>query len=494
MSSGGELDRLAAACVLPGFEGPRAPDWVRRWLERGLGGVVLFAWNVESSEQLRALTAALRSERDDVLVAIDEEGGDVTRLEAKTGSSYPGNAALGAVDDVELTEQVAAAMAMDLAAVGVNVNLAPVADVNTNPQNPVIGIRSFGADGELVARHVAAFVRGLQGVGVAACAKHFPGHGDTSEDSHHELPVVEAIEDQSLLPFKAAIEAEVQAIMTAHIVVRGLGEAPATMSREILHGLLRSELGYEGLVMTDALEMRAISDTVGVEEGAVRAIESGADALCLGHDLFEESVRSVCDALVEAVRSGRLLESRLADAAGRVGRTAAWASAPRGPGPDVSREVGLVAARLALRVAGNGSLSRPPLVVELEPEPSMAAGRLPQGPGDWFRSEVPEAEVVRLQEDDSVAGALVLADGRQLVIVARDAHRHAWERDAVEQLLARADDAVVVELGLPYWKPSGATTYVTTSGAGRVNVEAAAERLYSGLRRGVEQSGSSPGS
>ena len=173
---------------------------MRRWLEQGLGGVVLFGWNVESSEQLRLLTAALRSERDDVLVGIDEEGGDVTRLEARTGSSYPGNAALGAVDDVELTEQVAAAMAADLRAVGVNLDLAPVADVNTNPQNPVIGIRSFGADGRLVARHVAAFVRGLQGAGVAACAKHFPGHGDTSEDSHHELPVVESIEDEALAP------------------------------------------------------------------------------------------------------------------------------------------------------------------------------------------------------------------------------------------------------------------------------------------------------
>ena len=493
MSSGGELDRLAAACVFPGFEGPRAPDWVQRWLERGLGGVVLFAWNVESSEQLRAMTAALRSERDDVLVAIDEEGGDVTRLESARGSSYPGNAALGAVDDAELTEQVAAAMAADLIDVGVNVNLAPVADVNTNPLNPVIGIRSFGADGTLVARHVAAFVRGLQGVGVAACAKHFPGHGDTSEDSHHELPVVETIEDDALVPFRAAIGAGVQAIMTAHIVVRSLGEAPATMSREILHGLLREELGYDGLVLTDALEMRAISATVGVEEGAVRAIEAGADALCLGHDLFEESVESVCRALMAAVRSGRLAETRLVEAAGRVRRAADWASTPAKPGPGFSREVGARAARRALEVTGDGSLSRPPLVVELEPEPGMAAGHLPQGPGDWFRSIVPGAEIVRLR-NDAVDGTLARANGRQLVIVTRDAHRHAWERSAVRQLLAHTDDAIVVELGLPHWEPNGATTYVTTHGAGRVNVEAAAERLYSGTRRGVEQSGSSPGS
>ena len=169
-----DLERLASRCILPGFEGPTVPDWVRRRLADGLGGVVLYAWNVESGEQLRALTAQLRSEREDLVVAIDEEGGDVTRLEAATGSSYPGNAALGVVDDVELSEKVAASLGAELADAGVNLDFAPVADVNTNPQNPVIGIRSFGGDTELVSRHVASFVRGLQSAGVAACAKHFP--------------------------------------------------------------------------------------------------------------------------------------------------------------------------------------------------------------------------------------------------------------------------------------------------------------------------------
>ena len=161
----GELERLASSCILPGFEGPTVPDWIRRRLDEGLGGVVLYAWNVESREQLRALTDDLRSERDDLVIAIDEEGGDVTRLEAGTGSSYPGNAALGVVDDLELTERIAASIGAELADVGVNLDFAPVADVNTNPLNPVIGIRSFGSDAELVARHVAAFVRGLQSAG-----------------------------------------------------------------------------------------------------------------------------------------------------------------------------------------------------------------------------------------------------------------------------------------------------------------------------------------
>jgi beta-N-acetylhexosaminidase len=491
VSSGGSLERLATACIFPGFEGPSVPDWVRRRVAEGLGGVVLYAWNVESRDQLRALTEDLRAERGDLLIAIDEEGGDVTRLEAKTGSSYPGNAALGIVDDLDVTERVGASMGAELADSGINLDLAPVADVNTNAQNPVIGIRSFGADGDLVARHVAAFVRGLQHAGVAACAKHFPGHGDTSEDSHLALPVVDSLEEVALVPFRAAIDVGVQSIMTAHIVVRSLGNTPATMSREILQDLLRGELGFSGMVMTDALEMKAISATVGEEEGAVRAIAAGADALCLGHDLFDDSVASVAGALVDAVRSGRLSEERLVEAAARVRDLATWAE--RTPkAMRVDREAGETAARLALRSEGEVLFTRSPLVVELEPEPGMAAGRLSQTPAEWFSAAVPGAEALRLNEGTSTAELPL--DGRQLVLIARDAHRYPWQRDAIEALAARAPDAAVIEVGLPHWRPPNAATYVATYGAARVNIEAAAERLYSASRRGVEQSGSSPGS
>jgi beta-N-acetylhexosaminidase len=487
----GELERLASTCILPGFEGPRVPDWVRRRLAEGLGGVVLYAWNVESREQLRALTSDLLSERPDLLIAIDEEGGDVTRLEASTGSSYPGNAALGVVDDVELTERVARSLGTELADVGVNLDFAPVADVNTNPLNPVIGTRSFGSDGDLVARHVAGSVRGLQEAGVAACAKHFPGHGDTALDSHLALPVVDSIEAVALTPFRAAIDAGVQAIMTAHIVVRAAGDTPATMNAGILDDLLRGDLGYAGVVVTDALEMKAISETVGVEGGAVRAIAAGADALCLGHDLFDEAVESVRDALVGAVRTGRLSEERLTGAAARVEELTRWSAAQAGDAV-ADRDAGRSAARRALRVDGDTRLDRPALIVELEPDVGMAAGRLSQLPGEWFASVVPDADVVRF--DATTVDADVVSDGRQLVVIARDAHRHAWERAAIEALTADSDDAIVIEIGLPHWRPEGAATYVATYGAARVNVQAAAERLYSRERRGVEQSGSSPGS
>jgi beta-N-acetylhexosaminidase len=464
-----ELERLANGCLLPGFAGVTPPDWVRRELEAGLGGVVLFSRNVRDPEQVAALTAAVRSVRPDVVVATDEEGGDVTRLAADGGSSYPGNWALGAVDDVALTERVAAAIAGDLMATGVNLDFAPVADVNTNPQNPVIGVRSFGADAALVARHVAAFVRGLQGGGVAACAKHFPGHGATELDSHLELPTVAAVE---LAPFQAAIDAGVQSIMTAHIRVPAIDDQPATLSRRLLTDVLRGELGFRGMVVTDALEMRALSSTLAPGEAAVRALAAGADALCLGHDLGEHAVQAVRDAVVAAVRSGRLAEERVADAAARVTAVAKWASRP-GRRPDADAAVGLEAARRALVAEGNVELSSAPLVVELWPAPSLAAGKAGHGLGDALRSRVPETEVLRLDR----SAVEPPADDRPLVLVVRDAHRHGWQQDLAEAVLAARPDTVVVETGLPEWRPAAAAGYVATLGGGRVNLEAAAERL-----------------
>ena len=466
-----DLDRLAAGCLLAAFEGPTVPEWLREWLEAGLGGVVLFAWNVESPEQIRELTAALRAERDGLVVAIDEEGGDVTRLEAEGGSSYPGNWALGAVDDPELTEEVAAAIGADLARVGVNVDLAPVADVNVNPENPIVGVRSFGADSDLVSRHVAAFVTGLQRSGVAACAKHFPGHGDTTEDSHLELPVVERDEAAMaamLDPFRAAIEAGTKAVMTAHIQVAGLDDAPGTLSEAVLGGLLRGELGFDGAVVTDALEMRAVSATVGAEEGAVRALGAGADALCLGHDLRPESVQA---AVVEAVRAGRLDEARVGEAAARVAELGRFGVERVGEAP--APGIGLTAARRALETRGEVALTRPALVVELRPEASIAAGAANHGLADSLDSAV----VVPLHDAPLDARSLLTEHfGRQLVVVVRDAHRHSWQRVAAHALIEAAPDGVVVEVGIPVWRPDG-TKYLATQGLGRVNLEAAAELL-----------------
>src|SRR6266566_8973654 len=248
------IERLALRCLLPGFTGTVPPDWVTRSAGAGLGGVVLYGRNVDDPDQLAALTAALHAERRQLLVAIDEEGGDVTRLEAKTGSSYPGNLALGAVGDPGLTHDVAAAMGAELSAAGIDFDLAPDADVNSNPSNPVIGTRAFGSEATLVATHTSAWVDGMQGAGVAACAKHFPGHGDTSVDSHLALPVVtEDPHQRALTPFAAAIASGVKAIMSAHILVPAIDEVPATISPRIITALLRDELRFQGLAITDGL-------------------------------------------------------------------------------------------------------------------------------------------------------------------------------------------------------------------------------------------------
>ena len=476
-----ELDGLARACLLPGFAGAVAPDWLRRELEAGVGGVVLFARNVADNGQLASLTGSLREHRPDVLVATDEEGGDVTRLEARTGSSYPGNLALGAVDDVVLTERVAASIAADLRAVGVNVDLAPVADVNTNPRNPVIGVRSFGSDPGLAARHVAAFVTGLQTGGVAACVKHFPGHGDTELDSHLELPVVSSSRDDllsaALVPFRAAFAAGAKALMTAHIVVPAIDALPATLSPAQLTGLLREELGFDGLVVTDALEMKAIAAGVGMEEGAVRALGAGADALCLGHDIDAGHVTRVAGAVAGAVLEGRLDEERLAEAAGRVADLGRWALAAS-PGAAPERSVGLVAARRALEADGEVTLVREPLLVEFVPTAGIAAGEAQHGIGQILGVRVPAAEVVRVAEPaPGEAVSLVPLGSRQLVVVVGDPHRHAWERAAAETMLASTPDAIVVDIGMPAWQPAGAAGRLVTRGAGRVNLEAAVERL-----------------
>jgi beta-N-acetylhexosaminidase len=469
-----ELDRLAAACLQPSFPGHDMPAWVARWLDRGLGAITLFAYNVGDPEQLARLTAALRGERPDLVLSIDEEGGDVTRLEADRGSSYPGNAALGAVDDPALTERVAGAIAGDLAAAGIDLNLAPVADVNSNPRNPVIGVRSFGSDPALVARHTRAFVLGTQRQGVAACAKHFPGHGDTSADSHRELPVAGGDLEDALLPFRAAIDAGVKVVMVGHLLLPALDDVPATLSRTIVTGLLRDELGFDGVVMTDALEMAAVSATYGVEEAAVRALIAGADTLGLGHDLHEEAVERVHAAIVAAVRTGRLKEDRLAEAAGRVAALADWTS-PTHDGAG-GRDLGAEAARRAVAHSGVTRVDGPILVLELVPAANIAAGEAEHG----FADVVDDAVSVQLREPPAdLPGLLDGHDGRRLVVVTRDAPRHVWQAETVAAAAAIRPDLVVVETGLP-GGTLDAANLIASYGTGRANLAAAAAALRPG--------------
>jgi beta-N-acetylhexosaminidase len=474
-----EVERQAAACLLPSFTGYELPDWIRRWVERGLGGVVLFAGNVRDREQVAALTASLRAARPGLIVATDEEGGDVTRLEAGAGSSYPGNLALGVVDDVALTREVAHAMAADLRAAGVTMNLAPVADVNADAENPAIGVRAFGSDPVLVARHVRAFVEGTQAGGVLACAKHFPGHGDTRVDSHRELPVVGLTKEElaagPLVPFIAAVEARAAAVMTGHLVVRAWdGERPATTSEVVIGRLLRQGLGFEGLVVTDALDMGAVAASSPLVGTGVRALAAGADLLCLGPRYGEQDLAALHRAIVEAVRTGRLAAARVAEAAAHVGRAAAAV----GDGTDSAPpHLGREAAERALRVSGDVRLDAAPVVVEVIPEPLEAAGEASHTFGGAVQRAWPAAVVEQVRGSVEPASLLSSARGRPLVLVLRDPARHAWQRDLATSLVASRPDAVVVDVGLPAWLPPGTSASIATHGAGRVNLEAAAAML-----------------
>ncbi|MBE3001416.1 glycoside hydrolase family 3 protein [Nocardiopsis sp. HNM0947] len=472
------LARLANATLMVPFESHHAPRWVLEGLADGVSGVCLFHNNLESPEQIRALNARLGEAADTPLISLDEEGGDVTRIGQARGSDYPGNAALGAVDDTGLTRDTHREMGGHLADLGFNMDLAPSVDVNVADDNPVIGTRSFGADPALVARHAEASVLGLHDAGVVACAKHFPGHGATSQDSHHVLPRVEAgadvLRERELRPFRSAVDAGVRSVLTAHIEMPALGgPGPSTLNHHVLNRVLREELGFTGTVVSDAMEMQGVSGDIGIPEASVLAVAAGCDLLCLGRFVYADQVAAVRTALVEAVQQGRLSGERLEEAAARNAELRAWArerAALRASAP-APGGVGLSVARRATRVEGAPPRPHDPLVVEVDAPPGVAVGEVPWGLAPWF------ADTVRVVPDPAAAeGLLTRARGRDLVIVVRDAHRYPGARDLVLALLAGRPDAVVVEMGLPIWRP-GTGVYVSTYGAAHVNSRSAAELL-----------------
>ncbi|WP_238016752.1 glycoside hydrolase family 3 N-terminal domain-containing protein [Dactylosporangium sp. AC04546] len=485
-STGAELAGMADAVLQPGFMGKEPPPWLRRRLAEGLGGVALFARNVVDRDQVAELTAALRAEKPDVIVAIDEEAGDVTRVDAHIGSPWPGNLALGAIDDPALTREVAGHIGRDLASVGITFDYAPDADVNSDPNNPVIGSRAFGAEPERVARHTAAWITGLQEAGVAACAKHFPGHGNTSVDSHLDVPIIKAsradLEATELVPFRAAIEAGVLAVMSAHLRVPAIdADLPATLSRRIMTDLLRGELGFDGLIVTDGIEMRAISDRFGIARATVMALAAGADAICVGGDhADEETATMLRDAIVAAVRAGELPEERLADAAARVARLAAWSAAVPKVAPDPrAAELGLSAARRALRITAPDAafpIAANPYVIEFQPQLNFAiAPETPWGLIAPLAELLPGTAGVRLSSEEGLPSALEASLGRPLVLVVRDPHRYPWMADALRACLAVRPEAVVVEMGVPA-DPRG-ERHIATFGATAASGRAVAELL-----------------
>ncbi len=306
------LHKQIGQLVMVGFAGLDIPPELRSLArDFDLGGVILFKRNVEEPAQVAELVHELRQlgREQPPWIAVDQEGGRVARLRAPF-TEWPPMATLGRAGDRNVTRRFARALAEELRLVGISLDFAPVLDVHTNPANPVIGDRALGEKPEVVAEHGRAIIEALQDQGIAACGKHFPGHGDTGTDSHYTLPVVEHPPDRlrevEFVPFRAAIDARVASIMTAHVLVPALDEErPASLSRRVVHDMLREELRFDGLIISDDLEMRAVADQYTLERSSVLAVAAGCDAVLLcGADQGRQA--AALEALVHAVESEEL--------------------------------------------------------------------------------------------------------------------------------------------------------------------------------------------
>jgi len=520
-STSPEARSLAARLVWGSLEGHALAPHERPLVEAGLGGVVLFSRNVESPEQVQALVEDLRAAAPGPIhVAVDQEGGHVVRLREPL-TRFPSSMALGAAGSERLARAVAAASGRELAALGIDVVLAPDLDVALDPHNPTLGARTFGSDPSLVARLGAAMVEGYLVGGVLPVAKHAPGHGRTPIDSHLALPVVRGrrrdIARLDLPPFVAAVAAGVPALMAAHVVYAALDPRPASVSKLVIEALLRHDLAFDGLVVTDALVMDAIARRVPIEEAAVEAIRAGADVAMV----LEPAGRAI-DAIASALERGVLERGRVRQAIHRVEAFAARAGPPRAAGPggpagsahatdrrDAGTEAWetarLVHAGLAREVAeasltlvrDDGLLplarSSPVVLVDLgsaatspvEDAAHAAGGSMSLA--DALRAVLAPTSVIAIDGGDLAAlpSAIAAAERATLVILAtRDAFANGEQRGAVARLVEAGRPIVHVALRSPVDLALGDPGSVRTAIAAYSDVPATCAALASALVRG----------
>ncbi|MGO4373199.1 glycoside hydrolase family 3 protein [Paenibacillus sp. MCAF20] len=451
-----------------GFHGTEPTEQIQALIrEYGIGGTIYFSRNVVNAQQVHELSGNLQRIASDagkppVFVAIDQEGGMVARL-VEGVTLMPGNMALGAASEAEGARETARVCGEELRKLGVTMNYAPCIDVNNNPDNPVINVRSYSDRSGVVAELGAAAVQGYQAARIAATVKHFPGHGDTSVDSHHALPVLlhdrarlDAIE---LKPFRAAIEAGTDCIMTAHVCLPALDPSgvPSTLSQPVLTGLLREELGYDGIVVTDCLEMSAIDEFYGPGPGAVQALRAGADMVLVSHT-YEKQLAAL-EAVASAVESGELAMDRIDEAVGRVMalKEKLALDEPLLPWEDARREIATednqaVAARwseasvtLVKNEGGLLPLSKAARTLVLWPDivPVSVADEMLSGQGTLgdflgqFHSNLVER---RLSDRHALAE---LDTFEQIVVVTYDASKHPPERDIAREVVKLAGERTV---------------------------------------------------
>lgn len=462
------IEEKVGQLIMVGFDGTHTNEAIETHIrERYVGGIVLFSRNIQSPKQTAELTNQLQRlaestvHRIPLFIGIDQEGGWVIRL--KEGATVlPGNMALGATGSTELAERAGEITAVELAAVGVNLNFAPVMDVNNNPQNPVIDRRSFGGSPELVSRLGVAYIHGLQRNGVLGTAKHFPGHGDTTVDSHFDLPTVnhnrERLHALELHPFRAAIDADVAAIMTAHIVYPAFDpDRPATLSPTVLTDLLRDELGYDGLLITDDMEMKAIDDRYRSGEAAVMAVEAGADIVMV---LWSPTKQiEVFDALLSAVKSGRISQTRLNQSVERILKAKGTAAFERRfvdpdavegtVGTDVHKQLAQTIASQAITVVRNRDNLLP---LKLESETSVLILSASSTLFENFKAHHPntvEAKIPQKPEAENILPQLTLHIKSADVVIAGIVNNE--QGTLVQQVsMETTTPVIVIALGSPY--------------------------------------------
>jgi beta-N-acetylhexosaminidase len=472
MTQPADLGALARGVIGVGFPGTTAGtaplDALRAFAP---GALILFARNVGTTDELRDLVAALRETASPPpLITVDQEGGRVERIQHGV-AALPSAMAVGATGDVALAEKLGTLLGRDLARLGINVDLAPVADLSLQPRSVVVATRAYGDDPERVGAFAGAFAHGLERAGVAATVKHFPGHGSTAEDSHVGLPRVTAdaatLRARDLIPFARAIDDRAASIViTAHVVIEAFDpDRPATISRKVLTDLLRGELGYDGIIATDCLEMDAIAGTIGTVRGAVEALAAGADLLLISHRL--ELAHQAADAIAAAVRDGEIPLARLQEAHARVQGLRARLARPSALAEPVDDGWPLDAARRAVTVLrGDAQLrtGKPVTVISFEgtavdnvatsgtrtkvdETPSLSSALRRRG----WKSEVMRVPLEPASDDIDLLLEHVPALGdREFVIVTRDAHLYPGQNDAVTRILALAPDALVVSARSPY--------------------------------------------
>lgn len=488
--------------LLVGFEGLRAPDYILEWLAEGrIGGIILFARNVDTPAQLAELVRSLQTAaKHPPLISIDQEGGIVARLREGFSES-PGAMALGAANSEALAEQVAAALGAELHALGINFNLAPVVDIGHDSSNPVISTRTLGAEAARVSRLAVAQVRGFQSAGVGACAKHFPGHGNTPTDSHVSLPVVSGSLDflweTDLIPFRAVVEAGIASVMISHVKFEALDpDYPSTMSPVIITGLLRDEIGFEGLIVTDCMEMQAITQNYGAGESAVLAALAGVDAMFFSHT--REYQEAAFNALLQAAESGRLSMMQIDAANARLDAFTRQFPAVDPAGlsairqPDHLRVCRTAAeAGTVLYAAAEGLLPLHPenqsiSVIEfaLQLGPGAADHRDPSGLAALLREQAPSILHIALTPSDPRPSAIEQArqmarDAGVTIVATRSAHLIPRQRELAQELLDLAATSVLLCLRNPYDVEvlTGVDAILCTCGDGTPSLQAAIDAL-----------------